>query len=136
MTRVAWDQAAQWGKKCRTWSQARQEVSAIRISRLLLRMRHTYVASICLDFHSLPCSPFLSRHVTLLLTRQKQLQGRLGLPLKAQSAIYLITDVGPSITRNLVTRVLTICHAKHTQSTAMEQKRLDLRSFSPAFCNL
>ena len=40
-----------------------------------------------------PLRPFLSRHGTLLPTRQKQLQGRLGLPLKAQSAIYLITDV-------------------------------------------
>ena len=32
---------------------------------------------------------------------------------------------GPSITRNLITRVLTICHVKLTQSTALEQKRFD-----------
>ena len=36
------------------------------------------------------------------------------------------------VTRNLITRVLTICHVKLTQSTAMEQKRFDLRSLSPA----
>ena len=38
----------------------------------------------------------------------------------------------PSITRNLITRVLTICHVKLTQSAVMEQKRFDLRSLSPA----
>ena len=43
---------------------------------------------------------------------------------------------GPSITRNLITRVLTICHVKLTQSTALEQKRFDLRSLSPALRNL
>ena len=43
---------------------------------------------------------------------------------------------GPSITRNLLTRVLTICHVKLTQSTALEQKRFDLRALSPALCNL
>ena len=40
---------------------------------------------------------------------------------------------GPSITRNLITRVLTICHVKRTQSTALEQ---NLRSLSPALHNL
>ena len=38
--------------------------------------------------------------------------------------------------RNLITRVLTICHVNLTQSIALEQKRLDLRSFSPALPNL
>ena len=38
--------------------------------------------------------------------------------------------------RNLITRVLTNCHIKLTQSTAKEQKRFDLRSLSPALCNL
>ena len=33
-------------------------------------------------------------------------------------------------------RVLTICHVKLTQSTALEQKRFDLRSLSPALRNL
>ena len=37
---------------------------------------------------------------------------------------------------NLITRVLTNCHLKLTQSTAKEQKRFDLRSLSPALCNL
>ena len=31
---------------------------------------------------------------------------------------------GPSITRNLITRVLTICYVNLTQSTAMEQSVL------------
>ena len=39
---------------------------------------------------------------------------------------------GPSITRNLITHVLTIRHVKLTQSTALEQKRFDRRSLSPA----
>ena len=43
---------------------------------------------------------------------------------------------GPSITRNLITRVLTICRVKLTQSTAIEQKRFDLRSLSSALHNL
>ena len=37
---------------------------------------------------------------------------------------------------NLITRALTICHEKLTQSIAMEQKCFDLRSLSPAFSNL
>ena len=37
---------------------------------------------------------------------------------------------------NLITRVLTICHLKLTQITALEQKRLDLRSLSPVLRNL
>ena len=43
---------------------------------------------------------------------------------------------GPSITRNLITRVFTICHVKLTQRTALEQKRFDLPSLSPALRNL
>ena len=42
------------------------------------------------------------------------------------------SDHGPSITRNLITRVLTIYRVKLTQSKALGQKRLDLRSLSPA----
>ena len=45
---------------------------------------------------------------------------------------YTERTCGPSITRNLITRVLTICHVKLTQSAVMEQKRFDLRSLSPA----
>ena len=41
---------------------------------------------------------------------------------------------GPSITHAL-TRVLTICHVKLAQSTALEQKRFNLRSLSPTFRN-
>ena len=75
----------------------RQEEPAILISRLLLRMRHIYVASIRLDFHRewMECTE-----------------------------------------RNLITRVLTNCHMKLTQSTVIEQKRFDLLSLSPALCNL
>ena len=46
------------------------------------------------------------------------------------------TNVGPSITRNLITHVLTICHVKLTQCKAMKQKRFDLQSLSPALRNL
>ena len=42
---------------------------------------------------------------------------------------------GRSITCNLITRVLTICHVKLTQSTVLELKRFDLRSLSPALLN-
>ena len=38
-------------------------------------------------------------------------------------------------TSHLITRVLTICHGKLTQSTALEQKCFDL-SLSPALRNL
>ena len=38
--------------------------------------------------------------------------------------------------RTLITRVLTIGHVKLTQSTALEQKRFDLRWLSPALRNL
>ena len=43
---------------------------------------------------------------------------------------------GLSITRKLITRLLTICHVKLSQSTALEQKRFELRLLSPAFHNL
>ena len=42
---------------------------------------------------------------------------------------------GLSITRNLITRVLTICHVKLTQITTMKEKRFDIRSLSPAIRN-
>ena len=42
----------------------------------------------------------------------------------------------PSTTRNLITHVLTICHVKLMQSTALEQKRFDLLSLLPTLHNL
>ena len=42
----------------------------------------------------------------------------------------------PSITCDLITHVLTICHVKLTQSTVFEQKCFDLPSLSPALRNL
>ena len=53
----------------------------------------------------------------------------------AQNAIWS-RAFGPSITRYLSTRVLTICHVKPMQSTAMQQKRFDIRSLSPTLRNL
>ena len=49
----------------------------------------------------------------------------------AQNALWS-RAFGPSITRNLITRVLTICHVKRTRNPAPEQKRFDLPSLSPA----
>ena len=63
----------------------RQEESAILISRLLLRMRRMYVASIRLDFHG---------------------------------------EWMDYTERNLIVRVLTDCHMKLTQSTAIDQSVL------------
>ena len=40
------------------------------------------------------------------------------------------------IERNLITSILTTYHVKLTQSTALGQKRLDLRLLSPALCNI
>ena len=61
-------------------------------------------------------------------------QHSFGLPLTmnadAQKAIWS-RAFGPSITRNLITCVLTICHMKFAQSTALDQKSFDLRSFEP-----
>ena len=42
----------------------------------------------------------------------------------------------PSTPRTLITRVLTICQVQLTQSTTLKQKRVDLRSLSPALPNL
>ena len=42
---------------------------------------------------------------------------------------------GRSIICNLITRVLTICHVKLTQSTVLELKRFDLRSLPSALLN-
>ena len=84
-------------------------------------------------------------------TRQKQestsLQNPANWNVLLENANYSVNQIitgdkrsprpfGPSITRNLITRVLTICHVKLTQSTALEQKRFDLRSLSPALRNL
>ena len=66
-------------------------------------------------------------------------QHSFGLPLGMNgmhiNAIWSCT-FGPSITRNLITCVLTICHVKLTRSTALEQKRCDLRSLSPVLLYL
>ena len=72
-------------------------------------MRRMYVASICLDF-------------------QKN-------EWNAQNAIRS-RAFRPSTPRALITRVLTICQVKLTQSTTLKQKRVDLRSLSPALPNL
>ena len=53
----------------------------------------------------------------------------------AQSAIWW-RAFGPSITRNMITRVLTICHVKLYAKHRVEQKRVLLRSLSPALHNL
>ena len=86
-----------------------QEEPAILISRLLIRMRRMYEASIRLDF---------TKNVW-----------------NSQNAIWSHA-FEPSITRNLITRVLTICHVKLTQRTTIVQKRFDLWSLSPALRNL
>ena len=52
----------------------------------------------------------------------------------AQKALWS-RAFGPSITRYLITRVLTTCFVKFTQSTALGQKRFDL-SLSRALRNL
>ena len=41
--------------------------------------------------------------------------------------------VGPSITCNLIARVLITYHVKHTQSTAFEKKRLTFDRCRPHF---
>ena len=53
----------------------------------------------------------------------------------AQNAIWS-PAFGLSNPRNLITRVLTLCHVKLTQSTLLEQKRFNLRSLLPALRNL
>ena len=44
--------------------------------------------------------------------------------------------IWPSTSCNLITRVLTVCHVKLTQNTALQQKCFDLQSLSPALPNL
>jgi len=63
-------------------------------------------------------------------------QHSFGLPLRMFSNGMHKTHFGSSITRNLITCVLTFYHVKLTQSTALVQKRFDLRSLSPAIRNL
>ena len=46
------------------------------------------------------------------------------------------TRLDLSTTHNLITHVLTICHIKLTQRTALEQKRFDLLTFLPTLHNL
>ena len=44
--------------------------------------------------------------------------------------------IWPSTSCNLITRVLTVCHVKLTQNTALQQKCFHLQSLSPALPNL
>ena len=44
--------------------------------------------------------------------------------------------IWPSTSCNLITRVLTVCHVKLTQNTALQQKCVDLQSLSPGLPNL
>ena len=87
----------------------RQEGPAILISRLLLRMLRACVAS-------------------FVWTSTKN-------EWNSSKAIcdHARSDLG---TCNVITRVLIIYHVKVTQSTAIEQKRFDLRSLSPMLHNL
>ena len=65
-------------------------------------------------------------------------QHSFGLPLRmnadAQKAIWP-RAFGPSFSRNPITRVFTICHVIFTQSPAIERKRFDFWSLSPAVRN-
>ena len=88
----------------------RQGKPAILIFSLLLRMHRTYV-----------------------------MPALVGLPLRMngmQRTLMCSRAFGTSISRNLITRVLTIYHVKLTRSTVFAQKRFDLRSMSPALRNL
>ena len=62
-------------------------------------------------------------------------QHSFGLPLR-MSGMYITQFDHARLDLLLITRVLTICHVKLTQSTALKQKRFDLRSLSPALRNL
>jgi len=81
-------------------------------------------------------------NLQVVITRASHVCNRhsFGLPLRMNGIHRTQFDharqFGPSITRNLITRVLTICHMKLTQSRAMEQKRFDLRSLSLSLRNL
>ena len=85
-----------------------REEPTVLISRLLLRMRHVCVASICFDFHKewMQCT--------------QRIWSR---------------EFGSSITRNLITRFLTICHVKLPQSTTLEQKRIAYFFMELVICN-
>ena len=48
----------------------------------------------------------------------------------------LSRSFGRSVTRNLITRVLTYYHVRRAQNIALERKGFDLRSLSPALPNL
>ena len=85
-----------------------REEPAILIFRLLVRMRYVCVVSICFDFHKewMQCT--------------QRIWSR---------------EFGSSITRNLITRVLTICHVKLPQSTTLEQKRIAYFFKELVICN-
>ena len=66
------------------------------------------------------CNPNLQ---VVIITHASYLcsQHSFGLPLRINGMHRM--QFGPSISRNVITLVLTICHVKLTQSTALEQKR-------------
>ena len=98
-----------WEEFFKSVNCVRQEGPAILISRCLLRMPRTCVASFVL-------------------------KASCGLQLRMNGICdHARSDLG---TCNFITRVLIIYHVKVTQSTAFEQKRFDLRSLSPILCNL
>ena len=77
-------------------------------------------------------------HLQVVITHASHVcsQHSFGLPLRMYGMHITQHVFEPSITRNLITRVLTICHAKLRQSTALGQKRFELRSLSPVLSNL
>ena len=77
-----------------------QEEPTILISRLLLRMRHLYVVRIHLDFHYewMECT-------------------ECNLIMRVWTFYHSKSDHA-----NLIKHVLTICHVKLMQSSALEQK--------------
>ena len=81
----------------------------VLLSRLLLRMRSTYVAS-------------------LVWTSTKN-------EWNAQNAVWSPSFI-LSITHDLITHILTIYHVQHTQNTMWEQECFDLWLLLPALHNL
>ena len=79
-----------------------------------------------------------NRNLQVVITHASYVcsQHSFGPPLRMFSNGMHKTHFGSSITRNLITPVLTFYHVKHTQSTALVQKRFDVRSLSPALRNL
>ena len=99
-----------WEEFFKSVNCVRQEGPAILISRWLLRMLPACVASF-----------------VWTSTIKNEWNSSKAICDHARS------DLG---TCNVITRVLIIYHVKVTQSTAIEQKRFDLRSLSPILRNL